>query len=121
MNSINYLRLQSGIAGPLPEILADATPLEGVDYIKAQDAGILTFLKVPGTRVEKGELIAEIIDPIENCILRGGERIKRCITSNISGTLFARCVDRFARPGKIVAKIAGTEPLVGKGDKLLTS
>lgn len=111
----------AGDAGPLPELTGDATPLEGVDYIKAQEAGILTFLKVPGEWVEKGEAVAQIIDPMEDSITPSIERVERLVTSKTSGKFFARCVDRFARPGKIVGKVAGKEPLVGKGDKLLTS
>jgi predicted deacylase len=111
----------AGDAGPLPELPGDATPLEGVDYIKALGAGILTYVRALGDKVEKGDVIAEIIDPIESATAASGEKQCSYVTSSTSGTFFARSVDRFARPGKIVAKVAGKEPLAGKGTKLLTS
>lgn len=111
----------SGDAGPLPELTGEATPLEGVDYIKAHEAGILTFLKVPGDWVEKGDAVAQIIDPMEDSISPNTERVEKFVTSKTSGVFFARCVDRFARPGKIIGKVAGKKALIGKGEKLLTS
>ena len=100
----------------LPSLTAEATPLQGVDYITATAAGILTFYSRPGDVVIKGEVIAEVINPMKN----EGKGEKLPIASKTGGVLFARCADRFARPGKIVAKVAGTEPLEGKGTNLLT-
>lgn len=116
-----YLFLQrrglvEGESPALPALAAEATPLQGVDYITSPVAGILSFLKKPGDVVSKGEVIAEVINPMQNAGL--GEKLS--IVSGASGVFFARCADRFARPGKIVAKVAGTEPLKGKGTQLLT-
>lgn len=111
----------AGDAGVLPELVGEATPLEGVDYIKAKAAGIITFFKTPGTWVEKGDVIAEIIDPIEDSLAAPGDTTRTYVTSGTTGMFFARSVDRFARPGKIIAKVAGKDMLVGKGEKLLTS
>ncbi len=117
-----YLFLQrrgliEGDAGPLPALIAEATPLQGVDYITAPAAGILTFHLQPGDMVRQGQLIAEVLNPIQN----GGKGETLPITSRTDGVLFARCADRFARPAKIVAKVAGATPLAGKGTNLLTS
>lgn len=110
-----------GDAGPLPDLPVEATPLEGVDYIKAEDTGILSYVKDIGCRVEKGDILAEIVDPISAGIQQKSVRKQSFVRAGTSGVFFARSVDRFARPGKIVAKVAGKEPLVGKGGKLLTS
>lgn len=106
----------NGAAPPLPTLLSGATPLEGVDYVTATGAGILSFFKQPGDIVTQGEVIAEVTHPMKN----QGKGEKQSIASRTSGVLFARCADRFARPGKIVAKVAGIEPLEGKGTCLLT-
>ena len=116
-----YLFLQrrglvEGESAVLPALAAEATPLQGVDYITSPVAGILSFQKKPGDVVRKGEVIAEVINPMTNA----GQGEKISIISGASGVFFARCADRFARPGKIVAKVAGTEPLKGKGTNLLT-
>ncbi len=106
----------AGEPGPLPELLFEATPLEGVDYIKAEAAGILSYLKEPGDMVGEGEAIAKLLDPLA----QPGQAATTEIVSKTQGILFARSCDRFARPGKIVAKVAGRKPLAGKGTHLLT-
>ena len=107
----------AGIAPLLPDLPAEATPLAGVDYITASSAGILTYLKEPGDPVQKGEAVALVTQPMKN----PGRGEKLPITSRTSGIFFARSADRFARPGKIIGKVAGSEPLEGKGPNLLTS
>jgi hypothetical protein len=106
----------TGATQPLPELLAAATPLEGVDYVRAETAGILTYIKQLGARVEEGEIIATVTQPMKNS--GQGERVP--ITSKTSGVFFARSAERFARPGKIIGKVAGAKPLEGKGSYLLT-
>ena len=80
-------------------------------------AGVVVFLKKPGDRIEIGEMIAEIVNPLED------DKDKRLISvrSSIDGILFSTISDRFARPGCILAKIAGKKPLKEKGEDLLTS
>lgn len=114
-----FLQRRGIIAGealPLPELRAAATPLEGVDYVRAESAGILTYLKQLGDRVEQGEVIAVVTQPMKN----SGQGEKRQIISKTSGVFFARSAERFARPGKIIGKVAGAQPLAGKGPYLLT-
>ena len=116
-----YLFLQrrgvlSGDPPPLPKLDAQATPLEGVDYIKARSAGILTYTKQLGDPVEEGEIVAVVTNPLHN----SGQGETTPIISKTSGVFFARSAERFARPGKIVGKVAGVRPLEGKGSYLLT-
>ena len=42
------------------------------------------------------------------------------VVSPTEGILFARLSDRFARPGRILAKVAGQKPLKEPGENLLT-
>lgn len=105
-----------GRAPDLPELCNDATPLRGVEHIKAPASGIVVFFKEPGQRVEAGEVIAEIVNPLASA---KKARVIR-ITSSIAGILFARKADRYARPGRVLAKIAGKKPLKKKGENLLT-
>lgn len=119
-NLFSFLHRRGYIAGeppPLPELQYDATPLEGVDYITTKNAGILSFIKEPGEFVQKGQAIARLIHPLAE----PGTETETLVTTSTDGILFARSSDRFARPGKIVAKVAGREKLIGKGSYLLTS
>jgi predicted deacylase len=108
--------LISGEAAELPPLRNDATPLRGVEHVKATVPGVVVYFKAPGDLIQKGDLIAEIVNPLEIDPKRRITRIK----SNIDGILISINVDRFARPGRLLAKIAGKEPLTDKGENLLT-
>lgn len=118
-NIINFLKRRSVIEGnppPLPSLLKGPTPLTGVDYVKAQSPGILSFQKNIGEYVTEGDVIATIINPHQEN--RTG--VISEITSRTNGILFTRIKDRFATPGRIIAKIAGEKPLTGEEGNLLT-
>ena len=97
--------LLRGDAGPVPELLAEATPLEGVDPIKAPVAGVVVYLKRPGDRIQAGDAVAHIVDPwseaTEPCVVR----------SAVAGVLYSHGLHRFTRPGQTLCRVAGAEPL----------
>ena len=109
-------RLVRGEESQLPELKHEATPLRGVEHVKAPVPGVVVFLKQPGAVVTKGTPIAEIVNPVE--LNPDNRRVK--VSCATEGVLFSINLDRYARPGRILAKIAGKEPLKGKGKKLLT-
>ena len=105
-NLYAFLQNRGIIAGnppPLPKLKRDATPLTGVDYIKATVTGIISYLKSPGDTVQKDETIAEIMNPLAE---NEDQRVTK-VVSVTDGLLFSRNTDRFARPGRIMAKVAG--------------
>jgi hypothetical protein len=103
----------SGDPGKLPEARSAATPLAGVDMVRAPVAGIVAFKADPGDRVRAGDVVAEILDPLS------GER--QAITTRQTGIVFGRRTHRLVRPGDIFIKVAGAEPLDGREGNLLTS
>ncbi len=106
-----------GEAPALPPLRNEATSLRAVEQVKAPAAGVVVFLKKPGQRIEKGETLAEIVNPLE---INEDKRLV-AVKSSTEGILFSVNTDRFARPGRILAKIAGKKPLKQKGEDLLTS
>ncbi len=115
----SFLQNRSCIEGPAPEpppLAGNATPLTGVDYIKAEKPGIISYLKEVGTFVSKGETVAIITNPLA----KSENDRTHAVKSRTEGRLFSRNVDRFARPGRIIAKIAGAEPLREESGNLLT-
>lgn len=106
-----------GTAPDVPPLRNAATPLRGVAHIKAPTPGVVLFLKQPGDRIAKGDVIAEIINPLKDGAQNRITRVK----SSIAGLLFSINTDRYARPGRILAKIAGKVLLKEKGENLLTS
>lgn len=105
-----------GEAPPLPGLRNEATPLTGVDYVKAKAAGIVVYHKEPGQWVKKDELIAEIINPLP----QADDNRVTPVLSATEGLLFTRNYERFARPGRILVKIAGKTPLRKAEGNLLT-
>ena len=116
-----YLFLQrrgliEGEPPSLPPLINEATPLTGVDYVKAPAPGIIVFFRKPGEWIKKEEVFAEIINPLPGSREAAVVQVK----SRTAGLMFSRAVDRFARPGRIIAKIAGEKPLVASEGNLLT-
>jgi predicted deacylase len=118
-NIIHFLQRRGIIQGDppdLPDMINPATPLSGVAHIKSKTAGVVVFCKEAGEQVAAGDLIAEVINPLA---ASSAERIHP-IKSPIDGVLFARNGDCHARPGRILAKIAGSKPIKPEGRNLLT-
>ena len=98
----------AGEPGPLPEPRCAPTPLDGVDVLTAPAAGVLVYRKQLGERVEAGEVMAELVDPLGDPA--GAARTP--IRSAANGLLLARMTERLARPGQKFCKVAGGEPLI---------
>ena len=118
-NIFVFLQRRGLIQGEAPELPAlrnEATSLRAVEQVKAPAAGVVVYLKKPGDRIQDGETLAEIVNPLEM------DKDKRLVVvkSGTAGILFSVNTDRFARPGRILAKIAGKKPLKEKGEDLLT-
>jgi predicted deacylase len=85
----------------LPAARCEPTPLEGVEPIAAPHAGVLVFLKKLGERVEAGDAIADLIDPVSGKVTT--------LRPTVPGVFFARTAHRHLLRGMAVAKIAGAK------------
>ena len=102
----------AGDPGPLPAPLCAATRLDAVDVVKAPSAGILCYRRTLGERIEAGDTVAEVVDPL-------GGRV--AVASRTDGLLLTRRSTRFVRPGDIIAKVVGTRPLPERAGGALLS
>lgn len=110
---IEFLRRRGLIAGPtppLPALRCAATPLAGSEPVTAPRAGVVVFHHAPGTHVEAGSAVADLVDADSGAI--------EPIVARSSGMLYARSATRWATPGKRLAKIAGTS--LARTGKLLS-
>ncbi len=107
--------IRGAVADP-PALPNTATPLSAVEHIKSPVPGVVVFSKQPGDSILAGDVVAEVINPLPS---KTAERTHP-VRAAADGFLFARSADRFARPGRILAKIAGRKPLKNKGANLLT-
>lgn len=99
---IAFLQHAGHIGGAAPECPAPsciATPLEGVEPVKAPHSGIVVFTRQVGEHINAGEAIGDLVDPISGS--------STPLNASVSGVLFARVSRRYVRAGTAVAKIAG--------------
>ena len=111
---LDYLALRGFIdAEPraLPPPRGDARPLAGCLPVKATGSGVVVWLRAPGEQVRRGELIAELVDPLSGTVTP--------LASPTDGLLFARELRRFAQAGDRLAKVAGIEAV--RSGKLLSA
>lgn len=85
----------------VPPALAAATPLAGSETLYAPCPGVVVFAVEPGQTVVAGDLVAEVIDPIEG-------RVER-VVAGVDGLFYARIRDRYITAGGEIGKIAGTQ------------
>jgi predicted deacylase len=96
---------------PLPAPLCEPTPLEGVEPIVAPHAGVLVFRRQLGERVEAGDAIADLIDPVSGSVTT--------LRPTVPGVFFASTAHRHLLRGMGVCKIAGAKAF--RAGKLLSS
>lgn len=87
---------------PVPALRCSPTPLAGSETLRASGPGVLVFAAEPGQHMRVGDLVAEVIDPIENTVQR--------VVAGVDGVLYARIRDRYVTAGCEIGKIAGATP-----------
>lgn len=107
----------SGNAPALPDAICEPVPLDAVDTLVAPKAGLIAWKKSLGDQVNKGEVIADIIDINEDDL----SQARSPVLSRQTGMLFSMHVDRMIRAGDTFGKIAGAEPLAYRKDGSLLS
>lgn len=107
--------LIAGDPGPLPAALCDGTRLDATEVLRTPVAGILAYKQALGARVKKGDLIAEILDPLAE----DRARARTALHAGTDGLILSRRQHKMVRPGDAVAKIVGTVPLASRQGYLL--
>lgn len=102
----------AGDPGPLPALINDASDLTASDLLVAPVPGVLVYKVGLGDRVKKGDLVAEIVNPLTH------ERTP--ITATTDGFILVMRHTHNVRPGFQVAKVVGTEPLAHRQGYLLS-
>ncbi len=100
--SLQQMGYIAGTPSACPALQCTATPLEGVEPIKAMYAGVLVFSQALGAHINAGESIGDLLDPSTGLLSP--------LVASVSGALFARLSRRYVRAGTSVAKIAGLHP-----------
>lgn len=98
----------AGRAGPLPRLKSAPTPISGMDVGYCSVRGFIVYRVAAGARLKKGDLVCEIIDPLD----ARGPKARTPMRSRTDGVLFSRKRDGgLAWPGMVAFRIAGAKPL----------
>jgi predicted deacylase len=81
------------------------TPLAGSQTLRSPVPGVLVFLAKPGTALNVGDVVAEVIDPTA-----AGMASVHEVRAEVSGVLYATVRERYIVSGGEVGKIAGATP-----------
>lgn len=105
-----------GDPGALPAPLCEATPLAGVNRVRAPHAGVVLLDAKPGERVDAGDVVARIHDPYAPSDADLTE-----VPANGSGLVYSRTRARMVAPGQPLVAIAGREADPSRKGGLLLS
>lgn len=94
--------IHSDIPAALPAGLCVATPLAGSETLKSAVPGVLAFIADTGQRLRKGDLVAEVIDPIAGTV--------HPVRAGVDGLFYTRIRNRYVHSGGEIGKIAGSVP-----------
>ena len=108
---LTYRGIILGDVAPLPALVYPATPLAGSESLLAPHAGVVHYHVAPGTEVAPGQLLAEVIDPINDRVT--------ALRANRGGMLYATDSRHYAIAGQWLAKVASAEAF--KTGKLLSA
>jgi predicted deacylase len=102
--------VQTGNKPIVPAALCQPTPLAGSETLRAKVPGVVVYSATPGQKLKKGDLVAEVINPID--------QIATPVLAGVDGVFYARIRDRYVTSGCEIGKIAGatafrTGPLLG--------
>jgi predicted deacylase len=89
-------------APSVPQPRCTATPLAGSETLYAPAPGLVVFAAQVGQTLNVGDLVAEVIDPIDDHTHR--------VRAGVAGVMYARIRDRYITAGGELAKIAGATP-----------
>lgn len=92
---------EGGVKPPLPPLKRPPTPLAGSIPLVAPQGGMVVFLQTPGTPVQAGQPLVDLIDPLSGAVTT--------LTAPVEGLFFARDLRRFAVAGMSLGKVAGRE------------
>ncbi len=100
LHHLGDVRLPQQAVQPRPPLLRTPHPLSGMAYVAAPASGVVLYQAQPGDWVRQGDVVAELIDPLQPG--------STPVISPIDGFVFAIEVVRFAGLGQPLLSISGT-------------
>ncbi len=108
--------LVAGDPGPLPKLQAKVTDLEACENVKAPCAGIVAYKMREGDVAKKGDLIAEIVDPLAD----DPKQARTPVRCEAAGPILSIRANKSVGAGDSIAFIIGDEKLPHPDGMLLS-
>lgn len=106
----------AGDPGPAPDLLCTATPLDAADVPRSPASGLLAYKRNLGDWVKKGDLLAELINPLAENV----NEARIPLTAANDGMILSRRQNKLVRAGDYINMVVGTEVLAHRTAKLMT-
>lgn len=97
----------AGDPPPPPAALCEATRLDATDTVHSPVAGVVAYNVELGQEVKAGDIIAWVVDPAA----ADPAKARTPVTTQASGLVLTLRTQRYLRPGMVLAKVVGKEPL----------
>ena len=91
------------------------TRLDATEVLRSPVPGIVCYRLAMGAKVSKGDVIAEILNPLAE----DAAQARLPLRAGTDGFLMTRRQHKMVRPGDSIGKIVGTEPLASRQGYLL--
>ncbi|WP_374371363.1 succinylglutamate desuccinylase/aspartoacylase family protein [Dongia sp.] len=97
----------AGDPGKAPALQCDGTDLEATDITRVNKAGVIAYKVALGAQVKRGDVIADLIDPLADDPLKA----RTAIRAGTDGLVLSRCLRKLVAPGDSISMIVGTAKL----------
>ncbi len=105
-HSLQRFGAVAGDPPPPPVALCGATRLDATDTVRSPVGGVVAYAVELGQQVAAGDVIAWIVDPTEV-----GDTARTPVVTRASGLVLSLRAHRYLRPGMVLAKVVGKQPL----------
>ncbi|WP_193367680.1 succinylglutamate desuccinylase/aspartoacylase family protein [Pelagibius marinus] len=105
-HSLQRFGAVAGDPPPPPAALCEATRLDATDTVRSPVAGVIAYNVELGQEVKAGDVIAWVVDPTQP-----PDSARTAVTTEASGPVLTLRAQRYLRPGMVLAKVVGKEPL----------
>ena len=116
---LRFLRRRNIVAGSPPDSERPScagTALDAMDVVAAPAAGIVAYHVALGDRVEQGQVVAEIVNPLAD----DPAAARIAMRAATAGVVISRCIKKLAAPGDGILMIVGQQALAYRQVKLMT-
>lgn len=104
-----------GDPGAAPPTVCEPAGLEACDIVRAPVAGIVSYRVSLGATVSRGDVIAELVDPVAPA----PDGMRKVVHAQTTGIVLSRRLRKLVAAGEVIAKIAGSESLAHRQGHLL--